>query len=77
LPSSKAKKGKSNRKRTPTTIPTSKINYTLGCCDYQIAVSAEVWEQIKQYKEKVGAATLGGAIARLLDEVDKSSKQGT
>jgi hypothetical protein len=66
----KAKKGKSNRKRTPTTIPTSKINYTPGVgCDYQIAVSAEVWEQIKQYKEKVGAATLGGAIARLLDEV--------
>ena len=62
----------SNRK--PRSKPTQGISYTPGVgCDYQITVTAQVWEQLNNYKEEIGAATLSGAIARLLDEVKLAS----
>ena len=61
----------SNRK--PRSKPTQGISYTPGVgCDYQISVTAQVWEQLNNYKEAIGAATLSGAIARLLDEVKQN-----
>lgn len=61
----------SNRK--PRSKPTQGISYTPGVgCDYQITVTAQVWEQLNNYKEEIGAATLSGAIARLLDEVKQN-----
>jgi hypothetical protein len=63
-----ATEGKSHSARRSK--PTEGISYTPGVgCDYQITVTAQVWEQLNNYKEEIGAATLSGAIARLLDEV--------
>jgi preprotein translocase subunit SecD len=63
-----ATESKSNRK--PRSKSPQGISYTPGVgCDYQITVTAQVWEQLNNYKEEIGAATLSGAIARLLDEV--------
>jgi ParB-like chromosome segregation protein Spo0J len=66
----------SNRK--PRSKPTQGISYTPGVgCDYQIAVTAQVWEQLNNYKEAIGAATLSGALARLLDEVKQNQLSQT
>ena len=66
----------SNRK--PRSKPTQGISYTPGVgCDYQITVTAPVWEQLNNYKEEIGAATLSGAIARLLDEVKQNQLSQT
>jgi hypothetical protein len=66
----------SNRK--PRSKSTQGISYTPGVgCDYQIAVTAQVWEQLNNYKEEIGAATLSGAIARLLDEVKQNQLSQT
>lgn len=63
-----ATEGKPQRK--PRSKPTEGFSYTPGVgCDYQIAVTALVWEQLNNSKEEIGAATLSGAIAWLLDEV--------
>jgi ParB-like chromosome segregation protein Spo0J len=66
-----ATESKSNRK--PRSKSPQGISYTPGVgCDYQITVTAQVWEQLNNYKEEIGAATLSGAIARLLDEVKQN-----
>ena len=71
-----ATESKSNRK--PRSKPTQGISYTPGVgCDYQITVTAQVWEQLNNYKEAIGAATLSGAIARLLDEVKQNQLSQT
>jgi hypothetical protein len=66
----------SNRK--PRSKPTQGISYTPGVgCDYQLTVTAQVWEQLNNYKEEIGAATLSGAIARLLHEVKQNQLSQT
>ena len=62
----------------PRSKPTQGISYTPGVgCDYQITVTAQVWEQLNNYKEEIGAATLSGAIARLLGEVKQNQLSPT
>ena len=71
-----ATESQSNRK--PRSKPTQGISYTPGVgCDYQITVTAQVWEQLNNYKEEIGAATLSGVIARLLDEVKQNQLSQT
>ena len=47
------------------------INYKQGMgCEFYVRVSQETWERLNKYAEYVGTATLNGAVARLLREVN-------
>jgi hypothetical protein len=47
------------------------INYKQGMgCEFYVRVSQETWEKLNKYAEYVGTATLSGAVARLLNEVN-------
>jgi ParB-like nuclease domain len=44
------------------------VNYQPGLgCEYYVRVQKSTWEQLKQYQERIGVATLDGAILRLLE----------
>ncbi len=48
------------------------VSYTSGVgCDYLVRMTPDTWERLSQYMLETEAATLGGAIARLLDEVEQ------
>ncbi len=48
------------------------VSYTGGVgCDYLVRVTPDTWERLSKYMLETQAATLGGAIARLLDEVEQ------
>ena len=45
------------------------LNYRPGNgCEHYVKVEPATWEQLKQYQEEVGTATVDGAIARMLSE---------
>jgi hypothetical protein len=45
------------------------LNYQPGQgCEHYVKVEPATWEQLKQYQEEVGTATVDGAIARMLSE---------
>lgn len=47
------------------------INYKQGMgCEFYVRVSQETWEKLNKYAEYIGTASLGGAVARLLNEVN-------
>ena len=47
------------------------INYKQGIgCEFYVRVSQETWEKLNKYAEYIGTASLGGAVARLLNEVN-------
>ncbi|BAU67553.1 hypothetical protein STA3757_49750 (plasmid) [Stanieria sp. NIES-3757] len=47
------------------------INYKQGMgCEFYVRVSQETWEKLNKYAEYIGTATLNGAVARLLNEVN-------
>ncbi|GAB4536473.1 MAG: hypothetical protein Tsb0014_24270 [Pleurocapsa sp.] len=49
------------------------INYKQGMgCEFYVRVSQETWEKLNKYAEYIGTASLGGAVARLLNEVNNS-----
>jgi hypothetical protein len=48
------------------------VSYTSGVgCDYLVHVTPNTWERLTEYMLETEAATLGGAITRLLDEVEQ------
>jgi len=56
------------------------ISYTNGGgCDYLVRVTPDTWERLSQYQYmlETEAVTLGGTIARLLDEVEQLRERGT
>ena len=49
------------------------ISYKQGIgCEFYVRVSQETWEKLNKYAEYIGTASLGGAVARLLNEVNNS-----
>jgi hypothetical protein len=45
------------------------LNYQPGQgCEHYVKVEPATWEQLRQYQEEVGTATVDGAIARMLSE---------
>jgi hypothetical protein len=45
------------------------LNYQHGKgCEHYVKVEQATWEQLKQYQEEVGTATLDGALTRMLSE---------
>ncbi len=47
------------------------INYMQGIgCEFYVRVSQETWEKLNKYAEYIGTASLNGAVARLLREVN-------
>ena len=47
------------------------INYKQGMgCEFYVRVSQETWEKLNKYAEYIGTASLNGAVARLLREVN-------
>ncbi len=47
------------------------INYKPGIgCEFYVRVSQETWEKLNKYAEYIGTASLNGAVARLLNEVN-------
>lgn len=48
------------------------VSYTSGVgCDYLVRLTPDTWERLDKYRCEIESATLGGAIARLLDEVER------
>jgi hypothetical protein len=46
------------------------INYKQGVgCEFYVRVSQETWEKLNKYAEYIGAASLNGAVQRLLNEL--------
>ena len=44
------------------------VNYQPGLgCEYYVRVQQSTWERLKEYQERIGIATLDGAILRLLE----------
>ena len=57
-------------KNGTVTMPQEGLNYTPGLGnEWYVRVDAETWHKLDQYAKKVGTATLGGAIARLLENL--------
>jgi hypothetical protein len=55
-------------KNGKVTQPNEGINYVPGVgVEWYVRVDDETWNSLNEYAQKVGAATLGGAIARLLE----------
>lgn len=47
------------------------ISYRQGMgCEFYVRVSQETWEKLNKYAEYIGTASLNGAVARLLNEVN-------
>ena len=47
------------------------ISYTQGIgCEFYVRVSQETWDKLNKYAEYIGTASLNGAVARLLNEVN-------
>lgn len=54
----------------PQRPPREGANYKPGeGCEYYARLSQETWQRLNRYAEDAGAATLDGAVARLLDRV--------
>lgn len=50
------------------------ISYKQGMgCEFYVRVSQETWEKLNKYAEYIGTASLGGAVARLLNEVNNGA----
>lgn len=48
------------------------IKYDAGIgAEYTVRMSEETFFRLQKYQDKIGSASKGGAVARLLDEVDK------
>jgi hypothetical protein len=59
------------------TQPQEGVNYTPGQgCEYYVRLDEATWKRLRAYQEEVGTATLGGAVARLLDQVQSANSQG-
>jgi hypothetical protein len=55
-------------KNGKVTQPKEGINYVPGVgVEWYVRVDDRTWNKLNQYAERVGTATLGGAIARLLE----------
>ena len=55
-------------KNGKVTSPNEGINYTQGIGnEWYVRLDEETWNKLNQYAQKVGTATLGGALARLLE----------
>lgn len=64
------------RRLKSRTQPQEGINYTPGQgCEYYVRLDEITWKKLQAYQESVGSATLGGAVARLLDQVYESDSQ--
>ena len=50
------------------------ISYKQGMgCEFYVRVSQETWEKLNKYAEYIVTASLGGAVARLLNEVNNGA----
>jgi hypothetical protein len=53
------------------------VSYTSGVgCDYLVRVTPDTWERLSKYMLETESVTMGGAIARLLDEVEQLRSRG-
>ena len=68
---------KKKSSKTSPSLTTEGINYKPGNpgygCEWYVRVEQETYQRLQQYQQKMGTATLDGAITRILDEKQPKS----